>query len=130
MKPKTYLFLSILGFFFGCDTKEHIGGHYYLDKKKNEVVYRYSTGGSLLPNYKKVPTGNPKTFNVLSDLYAVDNDNVFFAGNLVNAVPSKGFEVDDTYPNTFAKNTESRQFLYQNNQIPLGYDTFINPCFR
>lgn len=118
---KRILCLGLLSCLFGCDDREELGGNYIYDKNKNKVLYRYVTGGALLPSYKTVPSKYPKTFKVLSGNYAVDKSNVFWGEKLIANAAPEGFEVVKDYPSTFGKNPISQQVVYQENLVDVDF---------
>ena len=123
MKFKYILIMGILSMLFGCDSRESLGGNYYLNKDKNIIQYRYSVGGALRWYYTDLHSADSRTFKVFSSVYATDKEHVYFTGLPIKGVSPNGFQIVKEYPNLFAKNSKNYQILYRDSLIDIDFQT-------
>ena len=117
------IIIGISAVLFSCSSRKSLGGNYFYDESSNKVVLRYYPGESLLPRYATVPTKHPKSFRLLSLNYAVDKENVFWTGKVIENATVKGFAIDERFPWSFAKNTITNQFYYEDKLVDVDVST-------
>ena len=123
--------MGIFSFLFGCSTKEHSkehinyqkSWHYVYDTKTNEVFYKYSLGGALLPRYEKLYTTNPKNILVLDQNYATDGQLVFYKYDVIENANPKGFVINPNFPDFFSKDTISKHHFYKDELLNLDFSS-------
>ena len=123
MRQKLILIMGIISILFGCDKRESLGGHYYLNEKENIIQYRYSVGGALRWYYTDLNSADIKTFKVFSNTFATDQEHIYFAGKPVKGISPDGFQIVEEFPSAFAKNIKSKQILYRDSLIDIDFQT-------